>query len=230
MMSDVLVRMRSGRTMSPPASTIICASMAARAAPSGPPSSPNVARRHGERFGHRFRETAKGFGARWLEQLVGGVRDQAAEHHDVWIGDGDEIGDGHADVAGRVSDNRNRDAVAFARRVENLLHVNCREIAACHVEHARSIARLDAPHEPADDARGSDFRLQRAEPAVVLPLDRIEGQPCGGTRQAVRPFEWNTADHHAGMNAVGCCQRDDMLRPLPRHHASARQAPPRSRE
>ena len=109
-----------------------------------------------------FGQAAKGFGARWLEQLVGSVGDQAAEDHDVWIGDGDEVGDGHADVAGRVANNRDRDAVALARRVEDLLHVNGREIAARHLEHARSVARLDAPHEPADDARGADFRLRES--------------------------------------------------------------------
>ncbi len=81
--------------------------------------------------------------------------------------------------------------------------------------------------------QGADFRLQRAVPAVVLALDRIEGQPCGGARQAVRPFEWNTADDHTGMDAVGCCQRDDMMRPLrgttpvlgKRHRAAASDDP-----
>ena len=102
------------------------ASVAARAAPSGPPSSPSVAAVTVSDSAMRLRETAQRFGARRLEQLVRGVRDQAAENHDVRIGDGDEIGDGHADVARRVANNRDRDAVAFARGVEDLLHVNSR--------------------------------------------------------------------------------------------------------
>ena len=89
----------------------------------------------------------------------------------------DEIRNRHADVLGGVADHRDAHAVAGARAVKDMLGGEAAEIAADLIDDARSIAGLDAPHEPPHDAGRGDFGLEPAVVAVVLALDGIEREP-----------------------------------------------------
>ena len=89
----------------------------------------------------------------------------------------DEIGRRHAEILRRVAHDRDRDAVVPARGVEHVFDGDGGEVAVHHVQHARPIAGLDAPDQPAHDAGRGHFRLEAAGLPVVLALDRIERQP-----------------------------------------------------
>ena len=58
-----------------------------------------------------------------LEQQIRGRRHDAAEHEHLRIGDDDEVGRGHAEILRRVAHDRDRHAVAVARRVEHVIDV-----------------------------------------------------------------------------------------------------------
>ena len=64
-----------------------------------------------------------------------------------------------------------------ARALEHESPGDCLERSAGLVEHARAVAGLDAPRQPARDPLGRHFRGEAAELAIVLALDRVQREP-----------------------------------------------------
>src|SRR5437773_9477661 len=146
--SEPADRIRSGRTRSPPANTIIGGYTASRLSPwlSGEhrrTRSADRGRLRAERGGDHLylmagggRNAAHHLLPRGIEQQVVCDRHDATKHHHVGIENGDEVRQRHADVFRGVADHGDRHAVAITRGGEYLLDADGGEVAACHVGHA----------------------------------------------------------------------------------------------
>src|SRR6185369_17420366 len=77
--------------------------------------------------------------------------------------------------------------------------------------HARLIARLDAPDQPPDDARGGDFGFEAADLPVVLALDRIQREPGDGGGAPMAAVDRAPVPHDAADRVVGHAEEDDVL-------------------
>jgi hypothetical protein len=126
---------------------------------------------------------------RRFEQQIADFRNQSAQDNDIGIEDRHEVCDRHADVFGRIANNRHCNAVVIPGRFEDLPNRDRVQVAVRKIENARAVARLDSPDDAPHDAGFADLRTQATELAVVLALDWIQGQPAHGAGQSVRAAE-----------------------------------------
>jgi hypothetical protein len=210
---------RSGRTTSAPARTINRAGARRRA----PRDTVLAERRHldPDLLHHAGGEAPRAFLPHGLEQQIAGRRDVAAEHDDLRIEAAGEVGDRHADVFRRIAHDRDRDPVAASRPVEHVGRGDRLEVPGA-LEDVRAVARLNPPGQPAGDPFVADLGREAAELPIVLALDRIERQPCGGAGEAVRAGPVPAVQQDPGKHALADFQHDRVARAARRSHPALR--------
>ena len=166
-------RTRSGSTRSAPDRTDHADSVDApgarrRAAIASGPSVENSTRRSFMRVG---RQPPRAFQAHRLEHQIRGG-DAAADDDHFGIDRRGERRDRHADVLRGVAHDRDGDAVAAARAVEDVLAGDRVERSAGRLEHARAIAGLDAPRRAGARCPSPTLPRRGSRAAIVLALDR----------------------------------------------------------